>query len=105
MGASRVYPGGVPYSRVRAMSNNPQEKRAKPRTWCFNFQKRFAPKVASGQKRQTIRARRKDGRMPRRGDHIKLYTGLRTRDVELLCEGTITECFSVTMDTEPYPIV
>ena len=33
----------------------------------LNFQARFAPLVESGQKRQTIRAYRKDGRDPKPG--------------------------------------
>ncbi len=42
----------------------------------YNFQTRFADAVASGQKRQTIRAIRVNGHaMP--GDTLQLYTGLR----------------------------
>jgi len=52
----------------------------------FNFQLRFAPRVRLGllrpehplAKRQTIRARRADGRDPKPGQHITLYTGQRT---------------------------
>lgn len=45
----------------------------------LNFQARFAPLVESGEKRQTIRAMRKDGRDPKPGDTLYLYTGMRTK--------------------------
>ena len=45
----------------------------------YNFQKQFAEAVASGQKRQTIRALRKDGRHAKQGDRLQLYTGMRTK--------------------------
>ena len=44
----------------------------------LGFQKQFAPLVESGEKRQTIRAYRKDGRDPKPGQTLYLYTGLRT---------------------------
>lgn len=44
----------------------------------YNFQKQFAPAVESGQKRQTIRALGKR-RHARSGEHVQLYTGMRTR--------------------------
>mgnify|MGYP000654548188 CR=1 FL=1 len=45
----------------------------------LNFQKQFAAKVESGEKDQTIRALRKDGRDPKLGDRLQLYTGMRTK--------------------------
>ena len=45
----------------------------------LNFKKRFAPDVAFFRKRQTIRAERKDGRNPRPGDTLYLFTGQRTK--------------------------
>ena len=53
-------------------------------TWCFNFKARFAPKVEAGTKLQTVRANRKDGRVPVVGDIAKLYTGLRSKQTRLL---------------------
>lgn len=52
----------------------------------LNFKKEFAPLVELGlnepdhphAKRQTIRAPRKDGRDPKPGDRLYLYTGMRT---------------------------
>ncbi len=45
----------------------------------LNFQKRFAPLVESGEKRQTIRKYRKDGRDPTPGCKLYLFTGMRTK--------------------------
>jgi phosphoribosyl-ATP pyrophosphohydrolase len=55
----------------------------------FNFQKQFAPDVESGQKNQTIRAKRKDGRRPEPGQTAYLYTGMRTNACRKLGEKTI----------------
>lgn len=44
----------------------------------YNFQKRFAPLVQSGQKRQTIRALGKR-RHARPGEPLQLYTGQRSK--------------------------
>ena len=51
----------------------------------YNFQARFADAVASGAKRQTIRAPRKNGHALV-GSPIQLYTGLRTKDARKLRE-------------------
>jgi hypothetical protein len=61
-------------------------------TRILNFQKRFAPDVESGIKTTTIRAKRKDGRDPKMGDMLALYTGLRTKAARLLRRET---CFAV----------
>lgn len=53
----------------------------------LNFQSRFAPLVESGEKRQTIRAYRKDGRDPKVGDRLYLYTGARTKACRKLGEA------------------
>ena len=63
----------------------------------LNFQARFAPIVESGEKRQTIRAYRKDGRDPKRGDTLYLYTGQRTKACRKLGEARCT-------DTQPIQI-
>jgi len=55
----------------------------------FNFQKQFAPAVEAGDKTQTIRAMRKDGRRPEPGQTAYLYTGMRTSACRKLREGTI----------------
>ena len=48
----------------------------------YNFKKRFAPFVADGSKRHTIRARRKHP--TKVGDTVHLYTGLRQKGARLL---------------------
>jgi hypothetical protein len=70
----------------------------------FNFHKQFAPLVERGEKRQTIRRKRRDGRQPKPGDTAILYTGLRTRQARKLGERTIVEVFRVHMvlDDAPY---
>lgn len=67
-------------------------------TFLFNFKKQFAPLVESGQKRQTVRANRKDGRLPRVGDTAKCFTGLRTRGARLLIAAPVIEVSRVLID-------
>ncbi len=50
----------------------------------FNFKARFVPPIEAKTKTQTIRAMRKDGRMPDPGDTLQLYTGLRTKKTRLI---------------------
>lgn len=64
----------------------------------FNFQKRFAEKVESGEKRQTIRARRKDGRNPQVGQTAYLYFGMRTKSCRKIGEGIITSVETIVID-------
>jgi len=54
----------------------------------FNFQKQFAADVESGEKRQTIRARRKN--RPKVGQTAFLYTGARTKACRKLGKEPIT---------------
>ncbi len=61
----------------------------------LNFQQRFAAAFESGAKRQTIRALRKDGRDPKVGDVLYLYTGMRTKACRKLGEATCTSVQSV----------
>ncbi len=53
----------------------------------IGFQKQFVALVESGEKRQTIRAYRKDGREPKSGERLYLYTGLRTKQCRKLGEA------------------
>lgn len=64
----------------------------------LNFNKQFAEAVANGQKLQTIRAPRKDGKKPQVGEHLRLYTGLRTTACRMLMDAT---CIGV----EPIQII
>lgn len=59
----------------------------------INFQKQFAQAVEDGEKCQTIRAERVDGRLPAKpGDIIALYTGMRTKSCRKLGDG---ECIAI----------
>ena len=50
----------------------------------WSFKKQFAPLILSGTKPTTIRARRKDERDPEPGDIVKLFTGMRTKECQLI---------------------
>ena len=54
----------------------------------LNFKRQFAQLVESGEKLQSIRALRKDGKDPKPGDTLYLYTGMRTKQCRKLGEGT-----------------
>lgn len=55
----------------------------------YNFQAQFAPAVAAGEKRRTIRAEGKR-RHAKPGDAVQLYTGMRTRSCRLLGQSVCT---------------
>jgi hypothetical protein len=59
----------------------------------FNFQPRFAAAIESGQKRSTIRKPRRDGKVPRPGDTLHFFTGMRTKACYRLGEA---KCKSVS---------
>lgn len=63
----------------------------------LNFKKQFAPKVESGEKRQTIRAIRKTPF--KEGDILYLYTGMRTRSCRKLGEAKALEVIPVEITT------
>lgn len=64
----------------------------------IGFKKRFAPLVESGKKRQTIRAKRRDGRNPHPGETLYLYTGLRTKGCRKIGEVTCLGVQEITID-------
>lgn len=64
----------------------------------YNFKKQFAPQVAAGIKRCTMRADRKDGRTPSAKVEASLYTGMRTRACCLLKIVYIRRVRAVTME-------
>ena len=68
----------------------------------YNFQKQFVPLIESGAKRSTIRARRKNGYLPRQGDVLRLYNGMRTKACRLLREVAVTEVVPITIHTNAY---
>lgn len=63
----------------------------------FNFEKRFAAKVSSGEKRQTIRVTRKKGNA-KVGDMAHCYTGMRTRKCVRLGSWTVTAVRYITIE-------
>jgi len=65
----------------------------------YNFQKRYVALIESGQKRQTIRARRKNGYVPIAGEVLRLYQGMRTRACKLICEVSVTEVLPIVVNT------
>lgn len=76
----------------------------------LNFKAQFADDVVAGKKRQTIRARRKDGRDPKPGDILFLYTGMRTKACRKLGEAVCKSVEPVRIEraapgAPPYPIV
>ena len=56
----------------------------------YSFKRRFVDPIRAGTKRQTIRAERK--RHARAGEQLQLYSGMRTRQCELIGRA---ECISV----------
>lgn len=50
----------------------------------LNFQKQFAPYILDGSKAHTIRGERKDGKRPKPGEMLHLYTGLRQPGAEFI---------------------
>lgn len=65
----------------------------------LGFQARFADLVASGAKRQTIRAYRKDRLDPKADDRLHLWTGLRQPGARKLGEATCTRATPIEIGT------
>lgn len=66
----------------------------------LSFKKQFAAKVESGEKRQTIRAMRKDHRDVAPGQTLHLYTGMRTKACRKLGEATCTTSEPIGIGTD-----
>ena len=68
----------------------------------FNFQPRFAAAVEAGDKRQTIRRRRRDGRDPcKPGDALQLYAGMRTKACRKLRDAVCVSVLKFRIDHNP----
>jgi len=65
----------------------------------INFKKEFAEKILSGEKKQTIRALRKDGRNPRPGQVLYLFTGMRTKSCRRLGDAVCKSVTPITIDS------
>lgn len=61
----------------------------------INFKPEFAELVASGKKRQTIRAIRK--RPFKAGDKLYLYTGLRTKEARNLIDSELADGYRILL--------
>ena len=59
----------------------------------INFQKRFKPMILNGSKTHTIRRRRKH--TIKSGDQLQLYTGMRTKQCELIKETKCTDVIPI----------
>ena len=64
----------------------------------YNFQKQFVPLIESGAKRSTIRQRRKNGYLPRPGDVLRLYSGMRTKSCKLIREAAVIAVTPITIN-------
>ena len=64
----------------------------------LGFRKQYAPMIISGTKRQTIRRDRKDGQIPKNGETLYLYEGLRTKQCQKLGEAICTWTKSILID-------
>lgn len=56
----------------------------------LNFMAQFADDVEEGRKRRSIRAPRKNGRDPKAGDQLQLYTGMRSKACRKLRDAKCT---------------
>lgn len=63
----------------------------------YNFQAQFADQVEKRIKRQTIRAERKDGRIPEVGERFVGYTGMRTKKCRKLVDSRISEVLPIAI--------
>jgi hypothetical protein len=64
----------------------------------LNFKAQFADDVEDGRKRRSIRAPRKDGRDPKPGDKLQLYTGMRQKGCRKLGEAVCARVRAVEID-------
>ena len=63
----------------------------------LNFQTRFAPKILAGQKPFTLRALRKDGRDPKMGQPLYLFTAMRTKQCRKFAEKPCRFAITITL--------
>lgn len=67
----------------------------------YNFKLQFASAVERGTKHQTIRAERKDNRIPKCGEQLHLYTGMRSKACRLLAIVTCTSVRRIQITQDP----
>lgn len=61
----------------------------------YSFKRRFVDPIRAGTKRQTIRADRK--RHARAGEELQLYSGMRTRECELIGRAICEDVVPITL--------
>lgn len=71
----------------------------------INFVQAFGPHIASGKKTSTIRKERADGRRPKPGDELRLYTGLRTAHTKLWLTTPAVAVHGIRIDCEERTII
>jgi hypothetical protein len=64
----------------------------------YNFQKQFVPLIEGGSKQSTIRQRRKNGYLPREGDVLRLYSGMRTKACRLIREVVVARVSPIVVN-------
>lgn len=67
----------------------------------YNFQKQFIEPIRAGVKCSTIRARRKNGYLPRPGDVLSLYSGMRTKACTLIRKVAVEAVVPVSIQVLP----
>lgn len=63
----------------------------------LNFKKQFIDKIINGEKSQTIRAERK--KPIKKGDHLYLYTAMRTKQCKKIGEATCSQIYKIYINT------
>lgn len=64
----------------------------------LNFKRRYVEKILDGTKSQTIRRLRGDGRDPKRGDVLHIFTGLRTKATRRLGRAIVAYTMPIRID-------
>jgi hypothetical protein len=66
----------------------------------YNFQKQFVPMILDRSKHHTVRPQRKRPTKP--GDRLMLYTGMRTKECELIAISQCTSVVPIAFYPEPF---
>ena len=74
-------------------------ERKKAKQLVYNFKARFAPAVEMGAKTSTIRLFEKT-EPPVKGDRLKLYTGMRTKNCRKLKDVICQACFPILISED-----
>ncbi len=66
----------------------------------YSFQGQFVPVIENETKPHTVRANRKDGKVPKPGDRLYLYYGMRTKQCRKIGEAVCSGVKGVTISDE-----